>query len=42
MESPEIFLYTFILSHYVFKVVFVSWLARYGTADALTNYGLPN
>lgn len=42
MESTEIFLYTFLVSHYVFNILFISWLFTVGVPTELTNYGLLN
>lgn len=42
MEKTEIFLYTFLVSHYIWNVVFISWLFTRGTPSDLSNYGLPN
>lgn len=42
MESTEIFLYTFLVSQYVFNILFISWLFIAGVPTELTNYGLLN
>lgn len=42
MEKTEIFLYTFLVSHYVFNILFVSWLFITGSPTEITNYGLSN
>lgn len=40
MERTEIFLYTFLVSHYVFNVLFISWLHIIGEPADLINYEL--
>lgn len=42
MEKLEIFLFTFLVSHYLWNIVFVSWLFTCFTPTDFTNYGLPN
>lgn len=41
MENTEVFLYTFIISHYIWNIVFVSWLFSW-EPTALNNYGSLN
>lgn len=40
MESNEVFLYTFLTSHYLFTVLFVAWLFVAGVPTEISNYGL--
>lgn len=40
MEKTEIFLYTFLVSHYVFNILFSSWLFIIESPTEITNYGL--
>lgn len=42
MERLELFLYTFLVSHYIWNIVFISWLFTSGIPTELTNYGLLN
>lgn len=41
MEKTEIFLYFFLVSHYMFTVFVIWWIFVHGTPTPLTNYGLP-
>lgn len=40
MERTEIFLYTFLVSHYVFNVLFISWLYIIEEPTDLIHYEL--
>lgn len=40
MENPEIFLYTFLTSHYLSTVLFIAWLFLAGAPTEISNYGL--
>lgn len=42
MENIQLFLYTFLVSHYLWSVAFILWLFVSGTPTELTNYGLPH
>ena len=42
MESLEVFLYTFLVSHYIWNIVFVSWLLSSAAPPDHTYYGLLN
>lgn len=40
MEREEVFLYTFLTSHYFGTVLFIAWLFIAGVPTEISNYGL--
>lgn len=40
MESAEIFMFTFLTSHYLSTVLLITWLFFAGTPTDISNYGL--